>query len=54
VSAADSARSGGRRAIGPLSIRDQRTYVVTVTVFLLATTAISLYDTYLLISLMAG
>jgi hypothetical protein len=40
--------------IGPLSIRDQRMYVVVVTAFLLATAAISLYDTYLLLSLMSG
>jgi hypothetical protein len=42
------------RAVSQPSLRDQRTYVFVVTAFLLATTAISLYDSYLLISLMAG
>jgi hypothetical protein len=41
-------------AIGRVSIPDQRTYVVVVTTFLLATMAISLYDAYLVVSLMAG
>jgi hypothetical protein len=54
VSAGDPASSGRERAIGRLTIRDQRMYVVVVTTFLLATAAISLYDAYLLLSLMAG
>jgi hypothetical protein len=54
VTAGNPASSGRERAIGGISIRDQRLYAVILATFLLATTATSLYDTYLLLSLLAG
>jgi hypothetical protein len=43
---------GGRVATGR-SARDERAYVSIVIAFLAATTAISIYDMYLLLTLMA-
>jgi hypothetical protein len=51
---ADPGRSGRAHAIGRLPIRDQRMYLVIVSAFMLATMAVSLYDAYLVVSLMSG
>ncbi len=40
--------------VAELPIRERRTYVRVVAAIVVATAAISIYDTYLLISLLAG
>ena len=48
-----SETSGAGRVATGRSAKDERTYVSVVIAFLAATTAISIYDMYLLLSLMA-